>query len=486
MKWSSPITKIKAWFLKDTPAIPLDIFRILAGVLSVTYFYSLISDVTDFSSGNGLLNHEFLLEHWEFLRINLIQPGLGDSFFYIIFSIALLLSVSGLILGIRPRLSSFLLFIISVTTQRWNFAVMYVDDATMHLVFFWLIFLPVGNTLTAGSQMKMDRAAFQKWKEIRVSSFALNCFLLNICWLYFFAGIMKLATPMWNEGFAMYPIMQIPIARMAEFWGPEHYTVLSYATYISLASEIILPFLLLSPRGSMLKKAGLVTGLVFHLGIIATLRIPFANIALIAALVLFFREEISSLITDGEAKRSVRTEKFRLIYLVPLAFTFLICLSTMRNVPIVKDAARTTTKLLWLTGISQHYQLFDWIYRFNFKLKRDVTFHPSDNSGPVKLSHREFFPGSVRYTLFQLRNYDIKWILVVDSDIKGEFKRDLRQRMANKYCRELEKDGKVRILTTLQRITPDNIDLSKPPERYFMSFECFSDKAYKVWEKPLN
>lgn len=71
-------------------------------------------------------------------------------------------------------------------------------------------------------------------------------------------------------------------------------------------------------------------------------------------------------------------------------------------------------------------------------------------------------------------------------DFRREFKRDLRQRMANKYCRELEKDGKVRILTKLKRITPDNIDLRKPPDRYFMSLVCYSDKPYKIWEKPLS
>ena len=287
--------KIKSWFYKETWAIPLDLFRIAFGILCLTYFYALFNEIPDFSSQNGLINHDFYLKHWWHLRINLMPPDPSDLYFKIIIGSAFPLTFL-LILGIYPRIVSFILFVITTTVQRWNFAVMYVDDATMHLVLFWLMLLPIGRTLNIRDLLRDGSKCYQRWLNLKIPSIGVKLLLLNVCWIYFFAGMHKLFSEMWYKGFAMYPILLIPISRVADFIKPEHMPVIQVITYISLIVEIILPFLLLSRKGSIPKWIGLFFMVMFHVSIIATLRIPFANFALMGAAVLFFGEELMDFI----------------------------------------------------------------------------------------------------------------------------------------------------------------------------------------------
>ena len=48
----------------------------------------------------------------------------------------------GYVFGYRVRLCASVLFVIAVSTYRWNFLVIYVDDAFMHLLLFWFMLLP--------------------------------------------------------------------------------------------------------------------------------------------------------------------------------------------------------------------------------------------------------------------------------------------------------------------------------------------------------
>lgn len=151
------LPRLRSWWWRETYALPLDLFRILAGLLCFTYFISLLLQVPDFSSPHGLLDHVLLHRIFWFTRLGLFHPGLGAWFFYSIFSLACV-GTWGIILGYRVKLCAGVLFAIAVSAYRWNFIVMYVDDAIMHLLLFWLLLLPVGRTLRFGALVRQPRA----------------------------------------------------------------------------------------------------------------------------------------------------------------------------------------------------------------------------------------------------------------------------------------------------------------------------------------
>ncbi len=261
------------------------------GLLSFAYFLRLLVDIPAFSSPDGLLDHELLHDMFWFIRLSLFQPGFEAPSFYLVFSLACVLAW-GIILGYRIKLCAGVLFAIAVSTYRWNLIVMYVDDAIMHLALFWLLLLPVGHTLVLREWLQHGHACLSRWRRITVPGASVFCLLGNICLIYLVTGLWKFESPLWRDGYAVYVILNLPIAYMPDLWGPHYVPWLRVANYVVLGLEPLLPILLLLRRGHPLKWLGLICQLGFHLGILATLAIPFANLAMIATSVLFFRGEI--------------------------------------------------------------------------------------------------------------------------------------------------------------------------------------------------
>ena len=121
-----------------------------------------------------------------------------------------------------------------------------------------------------------------------------------------------------------------------------------------------------------------------------------------------------------------------------------------------------------------------------YKIDRKVGIVPLGLRMERKLEHTDYLPNSVRFTLFQLRNYDIRWIFHVNKKIEKELKKDIKNGIAKKYCRDMKRDGEISIITTLHRITPDNIDRSKKPEKYKLEFTCYEGKALPANEYKIN
>lgn len=132
---------------------------------------------------------------------------------------------------------------------------MYLDDTVVHLFLFWLLLLPVGHTLTLRRGLG-DRAARARWPLVRVSGVAVRCLLLNVCWIYFIAGVWKLDSALWHQGFGLYASMKVGIARLPELWGPEHLPVLRAVDWVVMTLEPVLPLPLLLRTGHPLKWIG--------------------------------------------------------------------------------------------------------------------------------------------------------------------------------------------------------------------------------------
>ena len=463
---------IRNFLYKETWSIPIDIFRILASLLGLVYFASLISEVKTFSINNGLIDHHFFLNNFWWLKINLIQPGLPDNYFYYILGVAELGCLL-LLLGIRTRVIPALLFIISTCIQRWNFAVMYVDDSIMHLVFFWLILIPTGRTLNVIDYFNYGNAIFSKWKSTKVPGLALRCFLLNICWIYFFAGITKLTSPLWRDGYALYAILKLPVSYAPDFWNTGHLGFLIFGNYFSIIIEVSLPFLLLYRRNRYLKWLGLLFVLVLNLGIALTLKIPYANIALIASLVLFFRNEIMRLLIKTKnnyelrnIKPLIKSQKVVLVFIITLFF------STPTHVPVLKYISYPTRSVLWMTGIAQNYYLFNWVDRLNYYLDQTIKFTNSTTQHSYIIDINDIIPSTTRHIIWQMRLYNIRWLMVLNKEQLNEHRNDIEKKLKTRICKNIGKTGKVEFITYLHEITPENLDFSKKPVIYGYKFDC--------------
>ena len=454
---------------RETYALPVDLFRILVGLLSFSYFLSLLAQVPDFSSPHGLVDHVLVRQIFWFTRLSLFFPGLPDWFFYAVFALGCVGSAA-IVLGYRIKWWAALLYLIAVSTYRWNFVVMYVDDSIMHLMLFWLLVLPVGRTLTLAEIRRDGRRCWDRWVRSTVPGTAVYCVLGNLCLLYLVSGLWKFESPLWREGFALYATVRLPIGWFPNFWTPRSLPLLAVGNYATLVIEPLLPVVLLQRPGHPLKWVGLVGLLLLHLGIIATVRIPFANVACIAGAVLFFREEIMRAVL----RRSGVTVELRYAQHSDaagrVAVTFLIVLSVAmtRRLPI--DAlSHPAYAVLWMGGFAQDYQLFNWIDTKNwYGENRVLSIAHGPKGEPVEPG--VMFPTSLRGVLLQAYLHDVRWIKVPEED-RPALKQSILTRLAQRYC-DWRHDDSVMVLADTQRVEPGNEALDHPETKFLMEFQC--------------
>ena len=231
----------RAWscLFGETDALPLDLFRILAGCVCLAAFTRNLLEVPDFGGAAGLVDHALGARigaaRDPFIRLGLFQPGMPDGVVYALYSAGAACAVC-LLLGIGVRFCAFAMWLIGVSAYRWNYLIANVDDYGMNVVMFWLALLPLGRTLTLRGLLRDGRRAFAAWTTVRVPGLVVRLFLINVAMIYVVAGTLKWTSPFWREGFALFAVLRMPIA-----WNPDLFTanndLLVAGTYVSLLLE---------------------------------------------------------------------------------------------------------------------------------------------------------------------------------------------------------------------------------------------------------
>lgn len=451
----------------------MDFFRVLAGLLSAGYFVRLLLETRDYSSPAGFLDHSLVGRMFWHSRLGLFQPGLPEPLFYAAYALGLGASLA-IAAGWRPKSAAGLGFLIAVSASRWNLVVMEIDDIIVSLFLFWLLLLPIGRTLVLQDWRKDPGGSWKGWLRTRVPGATIRMFQANILLIYVVASLWKLTSPMWRSGFALYATLRLPIAYWPDLWKPEHIPLLAAAGYAAMAVELSLPVMLLMPRGHALKRLGLLCQAALHLGIAALIRIPFANLGLLAATVLFFRDEIMERL-GGERGKPFSAPAPGPLDKLAAAYLLLVTLSVARHVPVLGALSREATAVLWLAGSYQDYRLFNWIDRKNYRGEARVVFRPKEGE-PRDLDPRLLAPHSMRSALLESYLFGPPWI-VVPWKHRDELRQSLLERSAARFCRQNPLEGTVRATALVQRLVPEDPGLTKGEEQFVMEFECSGGKA---------
>lgn len=477
---------------RPTFALPLDFFRVLFGILCVAYFLQLYRQVPDFSAPDGLLDHALTREMFWYTRMSLFYPGISAAMLRAVFLAASLASLA-LAAGYYPRAAALFMFLVAVSAYRRNFLVFFWDDGLMHLFMLWMVLLPTGRTLNLRDLRHGRRAAWRRWQHIAVPGAAVRCFAWNLALIYFVAGAWKLTSPMWLRGEALLVALHTPAAYDPDFWTPAFQPFYRLGNYGTLVVELLSPLFLVLRPWHPVKWALLVLLLGFHLGIIATLGVPYSNVALLCAVVILFRDEVMGALQPVPVEPRPETERgargfsgvFALVFVAVLTAAntrFLPGLHDLsaaryhsvasgidsRAVGGLSDFHMALYSALWLVGVAQEYQLFNWIDIRNYTVRYEVRL---DAGGQRKmLDPKGLFPDSTRGVLLQAYLHDLTWFRI-PAAYRDRLKESLSRRLANRYCRTFHPDGRVSVTSQLMRIRPDGSTTS-PVSRTLMRFDC--------------
>ncbi len=463
---------------------PIRIFRIVAGLLVCTYLLHLAWLARDFILQDGLLDHELSRRLYWFTKLSILPAGIPDSGLRLVLLGAFLLSVL-ITVGVRTRWAAFGCFVLTVSLQRWIFVVYYVDDVAIQLVLFWLILLPDANSSSPPS-LEVGRAKPRQ----EVPGLRVRLFLANVLLVYLVAGLTKLASPMWQDGTALYAVLRLPISRFPDFWRPEWLPALRGLSHAALAIEIAIPLLLTLPRRLGWRLLGLALQIGFHVGIVIAIGIPFANLALIATSILFFRNEVA-VIESGLRKdhptpplaygqgRLLPSSSYPQggIHSGPLgnglavATLTALAVSALSRIAIMRPAVIAAFALLWSLGLAQNYRLFDWIDSRNYHRSLQVSTW-SQTAGASELPAESFLPSGVRYRLLEMNLYDMVWLPGRDESLADDLKCSIVTRAARRFCHRHQLPTYVEVTAHLARLEPGNLGAQRASSKSVVAFEC--------------
>ena len=455
------------WRRIHTPvyALAIDLFRILAALLVGSYFLDTLLEFDDFSSDFGLLDHALIRELFWFTELSVLSEGTPPAVRLLLLGLGMV-AAAAILIGWHPKLFAGIAWLVAISFQRWNFLVVNIDDSSITLLLWWLMFLPIGHTLTFRDLLARRRLA--ELSKVEVDGFFLRAFFANLFIYYLTAGLSKLLSPLWREGLALYVILKLPLSRSHEFWDLGHLPLLWLGNHLTLLFEPLLPFLVLASRGRGLKVLGTMVSLGLHFGIVLSIGVPYANLTLLICLVLAFHREIPRLFQAGENgdqnfQDLRRDPPIRGARALICGYLLVLLMTATKGIPWLEKTHEPAMAVLYLGGIAQEYHLFDWIDRYNWSVEHEVTVQPEE--GQVKqVDSALLYPKSVRGFIAQSYLLPIRWMRIQRPRI-GEMRNSLHRRSAERLLRQLAppdtEQGVITVTSTVGRLERDNLSLDE-------------------------
>ena len=266
--------------ISTTDLRSLALFRILMAFMVMLDLLNRLPDIRVHYTDFGFLPRQIMITNFDDGRMVLHLLNGSTWFELLLFAIHFIFAFS-LFCGYRTRLSSFLVWILSLSLTARNPPIAYASDVLLRNILLWGIFLPLG------ARFSLDR--FFHTKETQVSnqyhSPAVLGLMLQIASVYIFTAIFKEVEPSWQNGQGVYNALSID-AYATEFgvWMSHQWGLVYNINYITLAFEFLAPILLFIPWKKNLLRLPLFLGFVgLHLGMGAGLCVWFFQCIAITA-----------------------------------------------------------------------------------------------------------------------------------------------------------------------------------------------------------
>lgn len=185
------------------------------------------------------------------------------------FQAALFLIAGGfalaMLVGYHTRFVTPVVWLLTLSLHRRNPQVLQGGDQILRMLLFWSIFLPLGSRYAVDA----SRNRYSRHTSCSLRSMSAVAILLQVCVIYWFAGLLKSRTTWYLQGDGVYYALMLdryvtPIGKWLLDTNPILLKVLNYST---LGLELFGPLLALFPIARGPTRCGIIVAFwLFHLG----------------------------------------------------------------------------------------------------------------------------------------------------------------------------------------------------------------------------
>jgi len=202
--------------------------------------------------------------------------------------IALLLATV-LMMGFFNKLSGTLLFLLLLLLKFRN---IYIMDGGDNLILVLLPFIAFGKStplVTPNNRNFFNTPSIYKIINVELSFLMPIAIIVQVCLVYFFAGLYKLMGPLWQNGTAIFYVMRVDDFRWTSlnFFLTDQYLFVKSLTYFTIIWELSFPFLIIKRK---IKNITIAISVLMHIGIFIFMHIDNYSFVMIISYFVFFTD----------------------------------------------------------------------------------------------------------------------------------------------------------------------------------------------------
>jgi len=263
------------------------LLRILIGLSLLKDFIAYYTHRNFIFDNNGIVSYETYQDIVRYYKLQLLHIDFNQPSHVLLFCLLGFLSSLTFTLGIFPRISAILLFFLLFIFKFRNIYLLDGGDniITAILPFFFII---SSQSLCKPYNKIVEKIGIESNYYLKkLTAVATLGILIQICIVYFFAGLHKLQGEVWLEGTALYYILNSSdFSAYAINAYITQFPFLVYAlTWSTIAFQLLFPVFVWF---NSTRKIILLIGILLHLGILVFMRIDNFSFIMLACYAVFF------------------------------------------------------------------------------------------------------------------------------------------------------------------------------------------------------
>lgn len=278
--WSS----IVSWIETPIDPRPLALFRFWFGVLCLVNLVLLWPDMDMWFANDGVLPAQLHRSMNSELRFSFYTFTGYQDWVIATMRVSGVIGSIGLITGLFPRVSAFLLWMMASSYSWRNSGILHSGDSLIRITCFFLMFARSDGAFSLSSKLF---GTVEPKSSSLVPAWPQRILQLQLCVVYLVSAVIKFKGSMWRDGTAVGMVLQL--GEFERFPIPDFLMTplaSAVATYFTLGFEFLFPFLVWVPG---LRIPMLLSGLMLHGGLEWTMNVQMFQWVITSFYLLFLR-----------------------------------------------------------------------------------------------------------------------------------------------------------------------------------------------------
>lgn len=266
------------------------LLRILIGLSLMKDFITYYTHRNFIFDNNGIVSYETYQDIVQYYNLQLLNIDFNQPSHVFLFCLVGFLCSLTFTLGLFPRISAILLFFLLFIFKFRNIYLLDGGDNIITALLPFFFFISSKSLCKPYTKIVEKIGIESNYYLKKLTAVAIFGIMIQICIVYFFAGLHKLQGEVWLDGTALYYILNTSdFSAYAVNDYITQFPMLVYAlTWSTIVFQLLFPIFVWF---NSTRKIVLLIGILLHLGILVFMRIDNFSFIMLACYAVFFTDQ---------------------------------------------------------------------------------------------------------------------------------------------------------------------------------------------------